>query len=93
MQISRKIYPQKAKIKSFSRCRFAFISAICNSANLEEWRELMTRWFQFGTFCPIFRVHGQYPYREMFYVAPPEHPAYQAMLRYDQLRYRLMPYI
>jgi alpha-D-xyloside xylohydrolase len=64
-----------------------------DSANLEEWREQMTRWFQFGTFCPIFRVHGQYPYREMFYVAPPEHPAYQAMLHYDQLRYRLMPYI
>ena len=28
---------------------------------LEEWRELNTRWFQYGTFCPIFRVHGRYP--------------------------------
>ena len=64
-----------------------------DSANLAEWRELMTRWFQFGTFCPLFRVHGQFPYREMFNVAPENHPAYQAMLAYDKLRYRLMPYI
>lgn len=64
-----------------------------NSKDLDEWRELNTRWFQFGTFCPIFRVHGQYPYREMFNVAPEDHPAYQTMLAYDKLRYRLMPYI
>jgi len=62
-------------------------------ADLEEWRELNVRWFQFGAFCPLLRVHGQYPYREMFNIAPPEHPAYQAMLAYDKLRYRLMPYI
>ncbi len=61
--------------------------------NLEEWRELQTRWFQYGTFCPLFRVHGQFPYREMFNIAPEDHPAYQAMLAYDRLRYRLMPYI
>jgi alpha-D-xyloside xylohydrolase len=64
-----------------------------DSSNLEEWRELMTRWFQFGTFCPLLRVHGQLPYREMFNVAPESHPAYQSMLSYDKLRYRLMPYI
>ncbi len=64
-----------------------------DDADREEWRELMTRWFQFGTFCPIFRVHGQFPYREMFHVAPEDHPAYQSMLAYDRLRYRLMPYI
>ncbi len=62
-------------------------------ANLEEWRELMTRWFQFGTFCPLFRVHGQFPYREIYNVAPKGHPAYKAMVAYDKLRYRLMPYI
>jgi alpha-D-xyloside xylohydrolase len=62
-------------------------------ADTEEWRELMTRWFQFGTFCPLFRVHGQYPYREMYEVAPESHPAFQTMLAYDKLRYRLMPYI
>jgi alpha-D-xyloside xylohydrolase len=61
--------------------------------NLEEWRELNTRWFQFGAFCPLFRVHGQYPYREIFNIAPENHPAYHAMLAFDKLRYRLMPYI
>ena len=62
-------------------------------SDLEEWREFNTRWFQFGTFCPLFRVHGQFPYREMFHIAPENHQAYQTMLAYDKLRYRLMPYI
>jgi alpha-D-xyloside xylohydrolase len=61
--------------------------------DLEEWREQMTRWYQFGAFCPLFRVHGQFPYREIYNVAPEEHPAYKSMLYYDKLRYRLMPYI
>jgi alpha-D-xyloside xylohydrolase len=60
---------------------------------LEEWREQMTRWYQFGAFCPLFRVHGQFPFREIFNVAPEEHPAYQSMLYYDKLRYRLQPYL
>jgi alpha-D-xyloside xylohydrolase len=62
-------------------------------ADLDEWREQMTRWYQFGAFCPIFRAHGQFPYREIFNVAPEDHPAYKSMLFYDRLRYRLMPYI
>lgn len=62
-------------------------------ADLDEWREQMTRWYQFGAFCPLFRVHGQYPYREIYNVAPPDHPAYKSMLYYDKLRYRLLPYL
>ena len=62
-------------------------------ANLEEWRELQARWYQFGAFVPLFRSHGQYPFREMFNIAPEDHPAYKSMLYYDKLRYRLMPYI
>jgi alpha-D-xyloside xylohydrolase len=61
--------------------------------NLDEWRELMTRWTQFGAFVPLFRSHGQFPYREVFNLAPETHPAYQSFLYYDKLRYRLMPYI
>ena len=64
-----------------------------SDSDRDEWRELITRWFQFGTFCPLLRVHGQFPYREMFNVAPENHPAYQSMLMYDKLRYRLLPYI
>ena len=62
-------------------------------AVLEEWREQMTRWYQFGAFCPLFRVHGQYPYREIYNTAPDDHDAYKSMLYYNKLRYRMMPYI
>ncbi len=64
-----------------------------NEQDLEEWRELQTRWYQFGAFVPLFRVHGQFPYRELFNIAPQDHPAYKSLLYYDKLRYRLMPYI
>jgi alpha-D-xyloside xylohydrolase len=64
-----------------------------NAADLEEWREQMTRWYQYGAFCPLFRVHGQFPYREIYNTAPEEHPAYKSMLYYNRLRYRLLPYI
>lgn len=60
---------------------------------LEEWRELNTRWYQFGAFTPLFRSHGQYPYREIFNIAPEGHKAYESMVYYNALRYRLMPYI
>jgi len=61
--------------------------------NLEEWRELNARWYQFGAFVPLFRSHGQFPYREIFNIAPDEHAAYKSILYYNKLRYRLMPYI
>jgi len=64
-----------------------------DAENLEEWRELSTRWFQFGSFIPLFRSHGQLPYREIFNTAPDDHPAYKSFLYYDKLRYRLLPYI
>jgi alpha-D-xyloside xylohydrolase len=64
-----------------------------NATDLEEWRELNTRWYQFGAFVPLFRVHGQFPYREVYNIAPEGHTAYQSMLYYNQLRYRLLPYI
>lgn len=63
-----------------------------SSENVDEWRELNTRWYEFGSFCPIFRVHGQFPYREIYNVSPKGSEAYDAMLYYDKLRYRLMPY-
>ena len=64
-----------------------------NATDLKEWQELQTRWYQFGAFCPLFRVHGQFPYREIFNIADENSTAYQSMLYYDKLRYRLMPYI
>ncbi|WP_449436705.1 glycoside hydrolase family 31 protein [Pedobacter steynii] len=64
-----------------------------NKEDLEEWRELNARWYQFGAFVPLFRVHGQFPFREIYNIAPEGHPAYKSMLYYNKLRYRLMPYI
>ena len=61
--------------------------------DLVEWREQNTRWYQFGAFCPLFRVHGQFPFREIFNIAPEGSATYNSMLYYDKLRYRLMPYI
>jgi alpha-D-xyloside xylohydrolase len=60
---------------------------------LKEWRELNTRWFEFGAFCPIFRSHGQMPHREIYNLAAPGTPMYETLVRYDKLRYRLLPYI
>jgi len=62
-------------------------------AGLEEWRELMTRWHQYGAFVPLFRSHGEFPFREMYNTAPENHVAYKTMVNYNNLRYRLMPYI
>ena len=61
--------------------------------DLKEWRELQTRWNQFGTFIPLFRSHGQWPLREIWNIAPDDHPAYKSFVYYDKLRYRLMPYL
>ncbi|HEX2585088.1 MAG TPA: TIM-barrel domain-containing protein [Steroidobacteraceae bacterium] len=63
-----------------------------DAANLEEWRELNLRWFQFGAFVPLFRSHGEEPYREIFNLAPKDSEVYNSLLRYDELRYRLLPY-
>nr|WP_303888133.1 TIM-barrel domain-containing protein [Dysgonomonas mossii] len=63
------------------------------SEDMKEWRELNARWFQFGAFCPLFRSHGQYPYREIYNIAPEGHPAYNSMVHYTKLRYQMMPYI
>jgi alpha-D-xyloside xylohydrolase len=59
--------------------------------SLEEpaYQDLYARWFEFGTFCPIFRTHGHRPHNEMWTYDRVE----PALIRFDKLRYRLMPYI
>lgn len=63
------------------------------NADYKEWRELNTRWYQFGAFCPLYRAHGQYPFREVWNLAPEHHPCYQSIVYYTKLRYSLLPYI
>jgi alpha-D-xyloside xylohydrolase len=56
-----------------------------------EFRELFIRWFQFGSFCPIFRIHGKGE-RALFSNNWDEKTK-NILLKYDELRYRLLPYI
>ena len=76
-----------------SRCPPRFAHAPRGRGRLDEWRELNTRWFEYATFLPILRVHGQAPEREMWEFGGDGSPAYQAMLKFDRLRYRLLPYV
>lgn len=62
-------------------------------ADRDEWNELNTRWFQYATFLPLLRVHGQFPQREMWQFGGDASPAFQAQLEFDRLRYRLLPYL
>lgn len=58
-------------------------------ANDPAYQKLYARWFEFGTFCPIFRTHGHRDHNEMWTYDKVE----PILLEYDKLRYRLMPYI
>ena len=72
---------------------FSVMSKFYDPASRPEWQELQTRWHQFGAFVPLFRTHGQYPYRELWHIAEEGTPAYESILYYMRLRYRLMPYL
>jgi alpha-D-xyloside xylohydrolase len=63
------------------------------AANAAEWAEMNTRWFEYATFLPLLRVHGQAPPREMWQFGGDTSPAYKAILKFDRLRYRLLPYV
>ena len=56
-----------------------------------ENRELFTRWFQFGAFCPIFRIHGKG--ERALFSKNWDDSTKAILLKFDKLRYRLMPYI
>lgn len=53
------------------------------------YQELYTRMFQFCTFCPIFRSHGSETPREIWEFGE----FTPTLVKFDQLRYRLLPYI
>ena len=61
--------------------------------DLKEWRELNSRWHQFGMFAPIYRSHGQFPFREPWNIAPEGTDTYNIIKNCLEMRYRLMPYI
>ena len=60
-----------------------------NGGKDPAYQELYTRMFQFGTFCPIFRSHGSETPREIWQFGD----FTPSLIKFDNLRYRLMPYI
>jgi alpha-D-xyloside xylohydrolase len=61
-----------------------------------KYQEIFTRWFQYGTFCPVFRTHGRrYPgdrtgANELWSYGEEKQ---KILAKYVKLRYRLLPYI
>lgn len=58
-----------------------------------EYRELYVRWLQFGAFCPMMRSHGTDAPREIYQFGTKGNKVYDAVEKYINLRYSLLPYI
>ena len=79
--------------KRYEKSQKEFDNNGVESEDLKEWRELNTRWHQFGMFAPIYRSHGQFPFREPWNIAPENTDTYKIIKNCLEMRYRLMPYI
>jgi alpha-D-xyloside xylohydrolase len=69
-----------------------------NPTTAPEFRELIVRWFQYGAFCPIFRLHGFRDSDDFKHGGPNEvwsfgEAAYGTIRRLLFLREALTPYI
>ena len=58
-----------------------------------EYRELYVRWLQFGAFTPMMRSHGADAPREIFRFGEKGVKQYDAIEKFINLRYRLLPYM
>jgi len=67
----------------------AYGGVFINGGQDPAYRELYTRMFQFGAFCPIFRAHGSETPREIWCFGE----FADNLIKFDNLRYRLLPYI
>lgn len=56
----------------------------------DSYAELFTRWFQYGAFCPMFRVHGTNYAKEVWRFPTATQPILKDFIH---LRYHLLPYI
>lgn len=65
---------------------------VVGSPTSPAFRELFIRWFQYGTFNPILRVHGtRIPDENELWSYGPD--AQAILVNFDRLRYRMLPYI
>lgn len=56
------------------------------------YKELYTRWLQFGTFLPVMRSHGTDTPREPWNFGEPGSKYYDTIVDYIKLRYEMLPY-
>jgi alpha-D-xyloside xylohydrolase len=54
------------------------------------YNELLTRWIEYGAFCPVFRIHGYNGHTEIWNYPTSTQNAFST---YNNLRHRLLPYI
>ncbi len=78
---------------TFDAGGFAVENRYVEGKDMAEWKELQTRWYQFGSFLPMFRAHGQFPYREPFNIAGENEAAFKAIKASIEMRYRLLPHL
>jgi len=57
------------------------------------YKELYVRWYQYGAFLPIFRSHGTDCPREPWQFGEAGDMFYDAIIKANELRYSLLPYI
>lgn len=76
---------------TFDAGGFAVESRYVQGKDLDEWKELQARWYELGSFLPLFRAHGQAPTREPFNIAKENEEAYKAMVSSIERRYTLLP--
>ncbi len=64
-----------------------------------SFRELIVRWFEYGCFCPLFRLHGARNPCDFFNTGGPNEvwsfgeKAYAILVKYLEMRERLRPYV
>jgi alpha-D-xyloside xylohydrolase len=70
-----------------------FLTKFPKKLNDPEYRELYLRWLEFGTFTPMMRSHGTDAPREIYQFGKKGDRYYDAIDKYINLRYLLLPYI
>lgn len=70
-----------------------FLSQFPQKLEDANYRELYARWIQFGAFCPMMRSHGTDAPREIYQFGKNGDEIYDAIDKYINMRYLLLPYI
>lgn len=61
-----------------------------NVGHYDDYPELYTRWFEYGSFLPTFRTHGTRKFNEVWTYGKAAEPI---LVKYLKLRYQMLPYI